>query len=714
MPTVIKQTVASGKFRPGMANRIANLAMAHTRATDATYQFLNHVMVTEFQAKYGVVNEGMASADSSFDFALLTTKSTIMKVYTRMCIRGPDVDIGANLPAMPVLSVEHFCDFFATSGFGGVVVHCPSVLAGTAASQIGTAINNHIRKYFSRLLYEFVKYNLDVYGRMLKMRRIPATTPDGAEPSGAEEAADPTAADEGVAQAADPTAADKAVAQAADAMASQATAAVVARVINEAEGEVPADISTTVYAAEAVETRIMTKIVLPARSLYAVVRRGIRDINDSTLASDSDIQCLGQHEKDVFAKIRPILCTYDSAHAFAKGSIYIDMLTRPEAHLEAFLLVRRLVQQIPGKKVPAVSPRARSGTIHVSVDNDIIFRCILTGAERHVVNDAEAAADDLERTTAAAKRVATMASMVGGDGIPLEVVATAVQAATAAAAAAAIVNQEAPRAVVDISALTAAQHGLAEAMWVAADARRKANITQRQLAEAGAQVLSANTTASQTINALAEAAEAADMAAHCVGTTQAVLVKARATLAEVTAAQKNMAAAAAAVAQREIDGAQQDPVADALHIPEDVLQAAHAALAVKAGATAIKCEADRAEKAERMAVAALPAGVTAPQLPTTKEQNVARLTTPRLWRVRMIMSPGRYARVVRPNSGKRFYGPFATNGVSISLYFETDAERCKRVKSGEKPAFDANGRICRVATEVIADQGEGSAGPSAA
>ncbi|KAJ2698972.1 hypothetical protein H4R19_005560 [Coemansia spiralis] len=272
------------------------------------------------------------------------------------------------------------------------------------------------------------------------------------------------------------------------------------------------------------------------------------------------------------------------------------------------------------------------------------------------------------------------------------------------------------------------------AIWVATDARRKANITQLQLAEAKAQVRYAKTTtlmqrmaprswstsaaatfhASQAINVLAKAAEAVYMAAHRVGTTQAALVEARATLAEVTVAQQNMAAAAAAVVQREIDGAQQDPAADVQHIPEDVLHAVRAALAVKAGAAAIKCEADRAEEAEKMAVAALPASVTAPQPPTTKEQNVARLTTPRLWRVRMIMSPGRYARVVRPESGKRFYGPFATNGVSISLYFETDAERCKRIKSGDKPTFDANGRICGVATKVIADQGKGSASPSAA
>ncbi|KAJ2702059.1 hypothetical protein H4R19_005382 [Coemansia spiralis] len=479
---------------------------------------------------------------------------------------------------------------------------------------------------------------------------------------------------------------------------------------------------------------IMTKIVLPASSLYAVVCRSIRDINNSTLTSDSDIQCLGQHEKDVFTKVLPILHTYDLACMFAKGSIYIDMLRHPEAHLEAFLLVCHLVQQIPSKKVPAVSPRACSGTIHVGVDNNIIYKCVLTHAERCVINDAEAAADDLERTTAAAKRVATMASMVGGDGIPSEVVAMAEQAAAAAAAAAAIVNLKAPRAVVDISALTAAQHGLAEAMWAAADARRKANITQLQLAEAKAQVIYAKTAtstqrmaprswstsaaatfhASQVTRLLAEAHEAADMAAHRVRTTQAALVKARAMLVEVTAAQQNMAAAAVAAAQRQMDGAQQDPVADAQHIPEDVLQAARAALEVKAAAAAIKQEADRAEKAEKMAVAALPAGVTAPQLPTTKEQKVARLTTPRLWRVRMIMSPGRYARVVRPNSGKRFYGQFATSGVSISLFFETDAERCKRVQSGDKPAFDANGCIRRVTTEVIADQGEGSAGPSAA
>ncbi|KAJ2698234.1 hypothetical protein H4R19_005609, partial [Coemansia spiralis] len=186
-----------------MANRIANLATAHMHVTDATYQFLHHIMVAEFNAKYGEHNAGTASADSSFDFAAPTTKSTIAKVYTQMCIGSLDVNIGANLPAMPVLSVEHFRDFFATSGFGGVVVHCPSVLAHTGASQITTSISNHIHKHFSQLLYTFIKYNLDVYRRVLKMRHMPTTTRAGAEPSSAKEAAAPTVADKAVAQAAD-------------------------------------------------------------------------------------------------------------------------------------------------------------------------------------------------------------------------------------------------------------------------------------------------------------------------------------------------------------------------------------------------------------------------------------------------------------------------------------------------------------------------------
>ncbi|KAJ2773573.1 hypothetical protein IWQ57_001231 [Coemansia nantahalensis] len=702
-----------------MRNRVANLATVDTWAKANTYDFLLYVAHKEFYQEHAAPDDDddadAASRQVAFPFAELGKLKTIRLVYTRLCVQHASINTPVESYKLPAFLEAHFRAFLERTGFGRVVAQCPSVLADAGAKQVHTAVRSHVRRHCSKTLYRLVRYHLNVRKRVLKSQQRHAGARAGATPSAADEAA----------------------AAAADAWAGHDTAVVVAATIAGADGVVPGDVAAAVRSRAPLDLA-SERIIARASALYALIRRGVRSLDG--LEDDADVKLLQKRERKVYKLIKPILDTYPPGYVFPDGSIYRDMVAHPEAHLHAYFLARHLLKKIPksalGKnKVPSMLPVARSGTIHVQLKNSVIHRCILTGEERLAVKHAEAAAADSERAARALARVAKMHEWCA-DRIPLAQVAAAEEAAAAAADATAAADQAAPQTVVDTTPVVRVQSALVKATWMARVAEREQKDAQQQHADLVQKHLAAKAAVSRmrSVPGLAEASggatcvmemlestlREADMerqvAARRVATTQAALARARAAAAEVTAIQERAAKAAKAAAKCGGYRQQKAPAGVAQSVWEAALQAARAARDVEAEAKKAKRAADKAEKAEKDAAKLLPRGVKRPLPPIKEELNIIRLTTPRLQRARMLFPLEAYARLVRPVRAVSFYGVMVTNGVSISMFFETQAERCKRVKKHHKPQFDEKGRIIGVPCDDddndVAYEGEGGVGPT--
>ncbi|KAJ2805597.1 hypothetical protein H4R21_001203 [Coemansia helicoidea] len=720
MPSVLKVSVAAGQWRPGMRDRVANVATVDSWATAVTYEFVYDVARREFWRKYRPLTVAVPDDWHDFDFAELAKKTTIQKIYTRVCITDGDVDIGdrgSSMAKVPKVPEVHFQEFFLKTGWGGVVVQCPSAVAGAAAKRISTNIGNHIIKYFSTLLYRILSKELNVKQRAEEELRTRPGAQAGAAPSADHEAA----------------------AAAAAAMAGGATAAQVAAAIERGDGEVPSDIAAAAaQAGSDVDPIVKKDIIEPASALFAVVRRGIRDIGADELKEDDDIKKLGDYEKDIYAKIQPILLSYRPDRVFAGKSLYIDILDSPEAHLEGYLFCWHLAQQMGGIKVPAILPQARQGTIHATVDRSVIHGSILSAGERRVVGHAEGAAEAAARAARAAARVTEMGTMGAAGDSYTAAVRDATQAAADAAAASAAADRAAPKAVVDTTPVVRAQSAQVVASNNARFAAREQQDAQQQQAEVIERSPAANTTmrswgpvpwrgrasavATSLVSRLQAAPQDAAVATRAAGkrvaATQAAQAQARDAVIAATAAQRSLAEAAKAATESGLTGQQQAPPGVEQSAWRRALQAARAAREAEAAAAAAREAATKAGKAEERAADLLPTGVNPPQQPTKAQLKVAKLTTPDRRLVSMMFNPRCYGRLDRPNSGFSFHSTIATNGVSASLVLSTAKERCQYVEKGDKPKVDEKGRLRGVSADDDeddddVDMGEGAVGPAA-